>query len=254
MRTDGHNPCATRRAFTLVELLVVIAIIAILAGMIMGGMMTIKARGMVSKARLETGVIAAAIQDYTASYGMPPVSAKVWDCSRNNFIGSVKHPDFTYGFDSGTITIKSHGNPNYVADNAEIIAVLRNTAVTNKTLTGSTMRMNDLVAALNPKKVRFLDVPTANNKIHPGVGTDGVFRDPWGNPYIITVDLDMDGLAADGVYTALRKNAATTPNEIQGSVAVWSMGPDGKVDPTSTTPTATPTSGNNKDNVVSWDK
>lgn len=267
MHTDGNNSHGVRHAFTLIELLVVIAIIAILAGMILAGVMTVKSRAMVSRAKVEVSSIAAAINDYTAAYGMPPVSAKVWDCSKNNFKDSVNYPDFTYGFASGTTTIKSYGNPNYVANNAEIIAVLRNAAATNSTLTGTTMRMNDLVAALNSKKVMYLDAPLANNSILPGVGTDGVFRDPWGNPYIISLDLDMNGGVLDGFYGDLieRKVQSQYPNypsTITGSVMVWSLGPDGRANVNPAVPAeimaqgreAILKFGDNKDNVVSWDK
>jgi hypothetical protein len=34
----------------------------------------------------------------------------------------------------------------------------------------------------------------------PGVGTDLVYRDPWGNPYIITLDLNYDEKARDACY------------------------------------------------------
>jgi hypothetical protein len=34
----------------------------------------------------------------------------------------------------------------------------------------------------------------------PGVGTDLVYRDPWGNPYIITMDLNYDEMCKDAFY------------------------------------------------------
>ena len=34
----------------------------------------------------------------------------------------------------------------------------------------------------------------------PGVGTDLVYRDPWGNPYIVTIDMNADGLTRDSFY------------------------------------------------------
>ena len=40
----------------------------------------------------------------------------------------------------------------------------------------------------------------AGNTTSPGVGPDGVYRDPWGNPYIITIDLNYDDKARDAFY------------------------------------------------------
>ena len=39
-----------------------------------------------------------------------------------------------------------------------------------------------------------------NDTNSPGVGPDGVYRDPWGNPYVITIDLNYDEKARDGFY------------------------------------------------------
>jgi prepilin-type N-terminal cleavage/methylation domain-containing protein len=246
------------RGFTLIELLVVIAIIGILAGMILAGVVTVKAKAQVAKARAEVTAIAGAIADYTAGYGLPPVSKNVWDCSAKN----AGNRDFTYG--NTAANIKSYGSPSYTTDNAEIIAVLQNG--------GQTPALKNLAAALNSKKLVYLDAPTANNAINPGVGTDGVFRDPWGNPYIISVDLDSSGTVLDGFYGGLIKdkiNPKVNPKysqEITAPVIVWSFGPDGKVDanPDFTTPEgkaavakgpeAMLRYGDNKDNVLSWDK
>ena len=34
----------------------------------------------------------------------------------------------------------------------------------------------------------------------PGVGNDLVYRDPWGNPYIISMDLNYDDKCQDSFY------------------------------------------------------
>ena len=49
----------------------------------------------------------------------------------------------------------------------------------------------------NPKKFRYFDPKMVEGKNSHGVGSDGVFRDPWGNPYIITVDFNGDGKCCD---------------------------------------------------------
>jgi len=99
----------------------------------------------------------------------------------------------------------------------------------------------------------------------PGVGTDLVYRDPWGNPYVITMDLNYDEMCNDEFYYPFKISSSTgqdggpgfnglveppnTVNDYQyrGKVMVWSAGPDGKVDPNFNA-----NSGANKDNVLSW--
>ncbi len=52
----------------------------------------------------------------------------------------------------------------------------------------------------NPQKTRYLNPTMATDINSPGVGPDGVYRDPWGNPYVITVDLNYDDKARDAFY------------------------------------------------------
>ena len=92
----------------------------------------------------------------------------------------------------------------------------------------------------------------------PGISTeDWVFRDPWGNPYIITIDLNDDNKCADSFYRSLAngdqvglidKQGANPPaRELNASVMVWSFGPDGKADSTKAAKQDV-----NKDNLLSW--
>ena len=107
----------------------------------------------------------------------------------------------------------------------------------------------------------------SDNNVSPGIGLDGVYRDPWGNPYIISLDLDMNGTTVDGFYGRLIETKVRTlpvnanyPVEIAASVAVWSLGPDASADPApNTTKLSDPTdpkqilkAGANADNVLSW--
>ena len=252
-----------RHAFSLIELLVVIAIIAILAGMVLAGVMTVKAKGQVGKARVEASAIVSAISQYEAEYGRPPCTKKVWDATAAN--GATN--DFSYG----TGNFRTYGSPNYITDNAEIIAALRNS--------GPTATLNAVASALNPKNGSLLDAPVAGNNISGGVGLDGVFRDPWGNPYIISVDTDSSGTTTDGFYRRLIElkvrsgNSRSTepafanyPVEQTGRAVVWSLGPDGRADPTPNLntpqgmqavqqgPDAILKVGDNADNVLSWTK
>ena len=44
----------------------------------------------------------------------------------------------------------------------------------------------------NPQQHIFLNAHMSGDTSSPGVGTDLVYRDPWGNPYVITMDLNYD--------------------------------------------------------------
>ena len=98
----------------------------------------------------------------------------------------------------------------------------------------------------------------------PGVGPDLVYRDPWKNPYVITLDVNADNQAKDAFYSlsavsgpsgnsnpglnGLIDPDGTADNfRFHGNVMVWSAGPDGKVDPN-----ASANTGANKDNILSW--
>ena len=100
-----------------------------------------------------------------------------------------------------------------------------------------------------------------------GVGTDLVYRDPWGNPYVITMDLNYDDQCQDAFYSLKGVSQqsgqsgfnslgnSTDPNgngnnfRYHGKVMVWSAGPDGKIDRSAS---ARANTGFNKDNVLSW--
>lgn len=266
MRFENNIFAPGRRAFTLIELLVVISIIAILAGLVLSGVMGVKAKGMVGKAKVDVVTIAAAVTQYETEYGLPPVSTKVWGSSAANKTINPDYGDFSYGTNMGVNVdplTGSYGNPNYRTNNSEVIAVLRNG--------GPTKGLADLASTLNSKKISFLDAPLAPNNISGGVGLDGIFRDPWGSPYIISIDLDKSGTTTDGFYRRLieskvRPAFPNYPVEVAASVVVWSFGPDGRVDPNPnlTTPEglaavakgpeAILKLGDNKDNVLSWAK
>jgi hypothetical protein len=116
----------------------------------------------------------------------------------------------------------------------------------------------------NPQQTKFLNAQMVNDQTLPGVGPDLVYRDPWGNPYIISMDLNYDGMCKDAFYSLDKVSGSNqtatnpglnglttdgTPNNFQfhGTVMVWSAGPDGKID--STDPA---TDWENKNNVLIW--
>ena len=103
----------------------------------------------------------------------------------------------------------------------------------------------NLNSVKNPQRINFLPTikPGATTS-SPGLGPDGIYRDPWGQPYIITLDLDADNQCDDGYYWS---SLAGLYGRVRAPVAIWSKGPDQKFDRLSA-----PGVGDNKDNILSW--
>ncbi len=85
--------------------------------------------------------------------------------------------------------------------------------------------------AANPNRIVFLDVPLAQGGGR-GIGPMGNFRDPWGTPYQVVLDTDLNGRCdvENSVYGM----------GIAGGMIVWSCGPDRRSD--------TP------DDILSWQR
>jgi prepilin-type N-terminal cleavage/methylation domain-containing protein len=234
-----------QRAFTLIELLVVIAIIAILAGLLLPALSAVKTRVLISRAKTEMQDIGTALSSYERKYSRLPI------IPGNGINPGVDDVTFGPGITAlpGVVVVST---------NSAIIAVL----MAEENFRNGTKSVNS-GHVLNPQRVKFLNAKPAADNLNAGVGPDGEYRDPWGNPYIITLDYSMNGRTRDAVYgrssvSALgnsqgvgglsnTNSAASDRYEWAGNYMIWSKGPDGKHSPTGAFNKL-----ENKDNVLEW--
>lgn len=263
--------------FTLIELLVVISIIGILAGLLLPALAGAKAKAQKVKATAEIKNIVMAINQYQGDYHRYPAGRRA-----RQYGVMDANPDFTFGtvhsrttdnadFNSSVLLKgKAQMEPlvaiaspvNYKASNAEVMAILRDeTSFADGSITWNVEH------SLNPKRRAYLDakVNSAPGKAQPGIGADGVYRDPWCNPYIISLDLNGDDRCRDAFYCQAAVSAVSPGSnrglnglsrpegasgntfELNSGIMVWSLGPDSMAD-ASQSATAKP----NRDNILSW--
>ena len=235
-------PLSLRRGFTLVELLVVISIIAILAALLVPALAAAKKRAQIATAKMDIKNLELAISQYES------------DNNRLPAVTPRQPADLTFGL------APQPGAPfsGAVVTNSDVVATLMSVPIGINAFN-----------AKNPRQTAYFAAAKRTERPNePGVSTvDFQIRDPWGNPYIISLDLNYDGNTEDLFYRASSVSSQGAGNlnglnglvdiapaqagnprfALKGPVMIWSFGPDKKIDPNSKA-----NQGVNKDNILSW--
>jgi len=219
----------------LIELLVVISIIAILASLLLPVISAVVTRAKIRDAHTEMQNLAASISQYDSLYSRLP---------------GLTNVDMTFGYGATSLS-------NTVPVNSDVMVILMDEDVG--------VNANH---ARNPNQKELYNPRRNSDMTRAGVSIiDWQLRDPWGNPYVITLDLNYDGKCYDAFYrkqnvsqtsagsavgfNGLRNSDSSANSDdfyLKGDVMIWSMGPDGKADPN-----IPANEGVNKDNVLGWE-
>ena len=249
-----------RSAFTLIELLVVIAIIGILAAMLLPAIASATTKAKSAKAKVEVTGIVGAINSYQADYSRLPATKRTRDAhglptrpatAPDWIFGNANTPDAKGVLPTQTVAtkigyqqVRDLGSSGRDANNSEVISIL--TAQIVPDVQGEMADAVNLNNNQNPKRTVYLATKAVGRNQPNGVDDLGVYRDPWGHPYIFILDLDYDSRVLSP-FPLVATGRPAQARYIPGNALVMSLGPDGKADFN-----ADQDHPNNRDNIYSW--
>ena len=201
----------TRGAFTLIELLVVITIIAILLGLLFPAFTGVQDQAKRTQAKNDLLQIVTAVNAFYTEYGQYPCITQT-------------------GADTADYYTSNDANRKDIMDTLRV-------------------PLPSAPPALNPKGIVFVQPPSVKNDTpgqrKSGVGSDGIWHDPWGTSYQVKIDNNYNGLLINP-YTA---NAGFST--LNAGVLAWSFGKDSQSQSIPGPPSDKNT-GTNHDDVISW--
>ncbi|MEN3943256.1 prepilin-type N-terminal cleavage/methylation domain-containing protein [Prosthecobacter sp. SYSU 5D2] len=201
MKTPPSFTSAAYRGFTLIELLVVIVIIAILVGLAVPAYNTVMGKAQTLKIKATLKDIQVAVGHYRTEYNRFPIDPNDLGGGESDI-----EPFLTDGSTHPTINI----------------------LMANVDTSGASTNMN-------PKQIKFLDLPFARNNmfgiIDPSGGAnDGTpvqLVDTWGLPYKMLMDTNYDNRLENPDKSNLDQNiSGRAPQFLNSSTAIYSFGPD----------------------------
>jgi prepilin-type N-terminal cleavage/methylation domain-containing protein len=183
--TKSECRITNEQGFTLIELLVVIAIIAALLGLAFPVFQGVLDRAKKVQAKNDVTQIVTAVNAFYTEYG--------------------KYPLVT--------------DDTPIANTADLFYTLRAVA------SGANAPVNG-VPAINPRAIVFISPPDVKDTTNPrsGIGTDGKYYDPWGTPYVVTIDGNYDNQIANP-YSDSDGSAGAA--QLRSGVIAYSFGKNG---------------------------
>jgi len=215
MKTNRPIPSSSRQGFTLIELLVVIVIIGILASLVMS-----QATKMMEDARrlqVQTVIkdLRIAIDSYQVDYNRYPVDSSMLSGSDGE-----DAPEFE------------------TDENTGLVSALMSTGGSAGGATGGGVN-------LNPRDIKYIDLPLAKNGMFGLVGAAPPYKlvDLWGQTYRVLLDTNGDKQVMNPDLNNSDPKIAQNPNgpppeKLPTEVAIYSIGQD--------------KTASTKDDIVSW--